>query len=290
MALPITVVVDACAAEPRQVVTALESVIEQEGGVARAIVVGPIGGALADALVPFEGDATLLDVGATPRGEARNRALRGVQTEYAAIVDGHEWLAAGALVRQVAGLDGEPAAVASYGRTAVHTGSQVRVRPEEGRAGDVLGRAVSDKHLLSAAAALVWRRAALPAAPQGPYTTSWALRLDLTLALARRGAFAFHPAVLAERTDEVDDVVVQEELVKVLVGVLYAPEPLDPSLEARLRVRLARHLVAIGKHHYRAEDYTRAGKLFDEAVRAAPGYFKGRRYQFLNFVQKTLAR
>ena len=39
-----------------------------------------------------------------------------------------------------------------------------------------------------------------------------------------------------------------------------------------------------------AHQPSKAGRFFDEAVKAAPAYFKGRRYQFLNFVKNTFGR
>jgi hypothetical protein len=112
----------------------------------------------------------------------------------------------------------------------------------------------------------------------------------VALRLARLGDFVFHPAVVAERQAEVVTLGGLEELVKVLIGVLYSGSPLDEKVEARARFRLARHLVAMGKIHYRNEDHKLAGNFFDEALKAAPAYFKGRRYQFMNFVKNTIPR
>jgi hypothetical protein len=78
--------------------------------------------------------------------------------------------------------------------------------------------------------------------------------------------------------------------VKTFVALLYGANKLDERLEARVRFRLARNLVALGKHHYRKGDHARAGKLFGEAVKAVPSYFKGRRYQFMNFLRGVIAR
>jgi hypothetical protein len=86
-----------------------------------------------------------------------------------------------------------------------------------------------------------------------------------------------------------DDLGVLEELVKVLVMVLYGFEPLRERSEHKLRKRLARQLVALGKYHYRRERTEVAGRYISEAVRIAPAYFKGRRYQFLNFVKELRA-
>lgn len=227
--------------------------------------------------------------GASP-AELRNAAWAACKAPLVVFLDPSEQLAPGALERHVSALEGEEC-VASYGRTAVRDEEgRARSLPQRGKGGEVEAQLLRDRHLLASSAALVWRRDALGEAPFADHETGPARRLDLALRLARGNTFSFHPAVVAERGPERLGLSQLEELVRVLVGLVFAPEPLPAELEEPARRRLARHLVGMGKLHYRAEDYPRAGKLFDEAVRTAPHYFRGRRYQFLNFVKNTISR
>lgn len=227
--------------------------------------------------------------GATP-AELRNAALAACKAPLVVLLEPSEQLAPGALERHVSALEGEDCA-ASYGRTAVRDEEgRTRSLPQRGKGGEVEASLLRDRHLLASSAALVWRRDALGEAPFSDHVTGPARRLDLALRLARGNTFSFHPAVVAERSAERLGLSELEELVRVLVGLVFAPDSLPAELEEPARRRLARHLVGMGKLHYRAEDYPRAGKLFDEAVRTAPHYFRGRRYQFLNFVKNTISR
>jgi glycosyltransferase involved in cell wall biosynthesis len=289
MATPPVSIVLIAGEDPSGFSAALESARGQVDGAellaAGAVTSGPV----ADAIAPLGGEVRA--VAAEGAAAARNAGVTAARGEFVVVLDGHERLASGALARHLEGLRGEPQRVASYGRVAIHRG-RVRIRPEQGKGGHVLGRLLKDRHLIPAAGALVWRRAALGEAPFDPaYSSSAALRLDLALKLSRLdGGFVFHPVVVAEREPEEQGLTELEELVKVFLGILYGPEALSESREQRARFRLARQLVAMGKHHYRAGDHKRAGRFFDEAVKAAPGYFRGRRYQFLNFVRNTLSR
>lgn len=285
----VTIIVIAQGAEPARVAGAVESVRGQVAG-AQILVAGNLSDPdLTNTLVPFDGDFTPLDLPQASPAELRNEAVAAAEAPFVVVVEGYERLAPEALPRHLGALS--EGLVASYGRIAVHDGGAVRVRPEHGKGGSVFARLLKEKHLVSASCALVWRRDAFgDEAPYGDYSSPAALRLDLSLKLAGKGEFVFHPVVVGERQTEKLDLVGLEEMVRVLVGILYGPDHLEEKLEQRARFRLARHLVAIGKHHYRQEDYRRAGKFFDEAVKAAPGYFKGRRYQFLNFVKNTLTR
>ena len=221
-------------------------------------------------------------------GEALDAAVAAAGAPLVVVLEPGERLAADALSRHQGALE-SPSVVASYGRTAVDEGGRVRQRPDQGRGGaGVLGRLLQDRHLVASSACLAWRREAAGAAPFAGIDSPAGRRLALALRLARQGELVFHPATLAERTAAPGDVAEQEEVVRVVLGVLYGPQPLDEKTEHRARVRLARELVALGKHHHRQGDLRRAGKFFDEAVKAAPGYFRGRRYQFLNFVKNLL--
>lgn len=248
-------------------------------------------GRLADALGPEREGLCLVPTAGGPAA-ARNEACARARGEFHLVVDGGERLAPGAVEAHLEALGGDESLVASYGRTAVRRGGRIRLLPEEGKHGSVARRLLGEKHLVASSACLAWRAAACDGPPfSGEYASGRALRLDLALRLAAGGRpFAFLPCTVAEREPERLDRDAHEEMVKVFLGVLYGPESLDEKSEQRARFRLARSLVALGKSYYREGDHRRAGKLFDEAVKAAPGYFRGRRYQFLNFVKTTFAR
>ena len=283
MTPPLTVVLIGQQASDAQLARAASSLEGQVSG-AQLLVTGAAPSA---ALGP---EWERLELSESVPHELRNAALRRAAAPFAVVVEGHEWFAPNSLQRHVETLRDQPELVASYGRVAVHGQGRVRVRPEQGRGGAVFRRLLREKHLVAASAALVWRREVLTDAPYPELTRPPALRLGLALELARVGEFAFHATVVAERDPEQIELETLEEFVRVLCGVIYDPSLEDNKIEERARVRLARYLVAIGKLHYREADYPRAGRFFDEAVKAAPGYFKGRRYQFLNFVKTTLNR
>lgn len=235
--------------------------------------------------------AIALDPGERPPGEARNLAFQRARAPFVCLIEPGERLAPGALARHVEALRSQPQLALSYGRTAVQDpGGHVRLRPAAGRGGALLRPLLRDRHLLASSAAVLWRRAALPAAGWGPWRSPEALRLDLALRLAQGGAQAvFHPAAVAEHADAARDQTSLEELVKVLLALLYPAEGrLDPALEPVARKRLARHLLRLGKHHHRAGEGERARAFFDQAVKAAPGYFRARRWQFMSWLARLL--
>lgn len=243
-----------------------------------------------ESITGVDPDVRVLRTQGAPTAVARNEALASLRGERVLIVEGHERLTPDALAQHLEALAGAPDAVASYGRTAVQERDRVQLRPDSGRSGRILPRLIHDKQLLAASAAALWRREALGVAPfDDGYRSVAATRLAMALRVARAGGeFVFVPAMVAERDAEGQDLEGLEELVRVFLSLLYGPDPLDAQSEQRARMRLARQLVAIGKHHFRQGDHRRAGKFFDEAVKAAPSYFKGRRYQFMNFVARNV--
>ncbi|MBL4850393.1 MAG: hypothetical protein JKY65_33160 [Planctomycetes bacterium] len=244
-----------------------------------------------ETLARISEDYEALELPDASPAEVRNAAVAAAAAPFVCVVEPHEWLGPNSLQRHFETLRDQPELVASYGRAAVHSEGRVRIRPEHGKGGLVQRRILTEKHLLAASSALVWKKAALGPTPYAAdLTRAPALRLSLGLSLAAVGPFGFHTTVVAERDPESIELTCLEEFVRVLCKVIYDPTLEDEKVEQRARVRLARYLVAIGKLHYRAEDYPRAGRFFDEAVKAAPGYFKGRRYQFLNFIKTTLDR
>ena len=276
--------------DPNAVLSALESA-RRQAEPDRITLAGPLEDpTLKELLAPHTADYQPLVLANIAPSELRNRAVAEAPGPLVVVVESHERLGEEALTRHVSALANDTSLVGSYGRTAIHEHEKVRVRPENGKGGEVYRRLLKERYLISSSACLVWRKAALTEPAYGDYTTPAALRMDLTLRLSRLGDFVFHPSVVAERLGEPTEMPDLEEMVRVFVGIVFGPESLDERVEQRARFRLARHLVAIGKHHYRSEDYRRAGKFFDEAVKAAPSYFRGRRYQFLNFVKNTLSR
>lgn len=263
---------------------ALASAREQAGA-PELLLVGEV--ALGD---DAAGVTAIVPAPGTPPATARNEAIARAAGEYVVLLEAHERLVADAVARHVAALDAAPEAVASYGRTAIEEDGEVRLRPDAGRSGKILARLIHDKHLMASSGCAMWRKSALGPTPYDDTLESVpALRLGLALRAAQEGGeFVFHPTVTAERAAERQDLAGLEELVRVFLGVVFGTQPLEEKTEHRARMRLARQLVAIGKHHFRQGDHRRAGKFFDEAVKAAPSYFKGRRYQFMNFVAKNV--
>lgn len=289
MSPPLTVVFVAREGRGEQVGRAFRSAQGQVEG-AQLLVAGQAG-ALRSELAGVSEDYEALELPDATPAEVRNAAVASAKAPFVCVVEDHEWLAGGGLQRNLETLRDQPDLVASYGKVAVHSDGRVRVRPEHGKGGDVGRRILSEKHLIAASGALVWRREALGATPYpADLTRAPALRLSLGLDLAKAGPFGFHTSVVAERDPESIELTTLEEFVRVICKVVYDPSLEDERVEDRARKRLARYLVAMGKLHYRSEDYARAGRFFDEAVKAAPGYFKGRRYQFMNFIKTTMDR
>lgn len=289
MSPPLTVVFVAREGRGDQIARAFESAQGQIEG-AQLLVAGQAG-ALRAGLAQISEDYEALELPNANPAEVRNAAVASAKAPFVCVLEDHEWLASGGLQRHLETLRDQPELVASYGKVAVHNEGRVRVRPEHGKGGGIARRILSEKHLIAASGALVWRKEALGQTPYpADLTQAPALRLSLGLALAQAGPFGFHTTVVAERDPESIELTCLEEFVRVLCKVIYDPSLDDEKVETRARVRLARYLVAIGKLHYRADDYPRAGRFFDEAVKAAPSYFKGRRYQFLNFIKTTLDR
>ncbi len=289
MSPPLTVVFVAREGRAELVTRAFRSARGQVEG-AQLLVAGQAG-ALRSELAAISEDYEALELPDASPAEVRNAAVASAKAPLVCVVEDHEWFASGGLQRHLETLRDQTELVASYGKVAVHSDGRVRVRPEHGKGGDVARRILTEKHLIAASGALVWRREALGSTPYtADLTRAPALRLALGLDLAKAGPFGFHTTVVAERDPESIELTCLEEFVRVLCKVIYDPSLDDERVEDRARKRLARYLVAMGKLHYRADDYARAGCFFDEAVKAAPGYFKGRRYQFMNFIKTTLDR
>jgi hypothetical protein len=223
----------------------------------------------------------------------RNMGIRAAAGRYVCVLEPGEALRSNeALASLVDALEAEPQAVASYGRTEVEESpGNVRARPAYGRGGLILRRLVQHKGYIASSASIAWRRAHLPQTVYDEaYRTPMGLLLALLVRTSAARAFVFQPTVIARVRPPRDTLATLEESVKVFVALLYGADPLDERVDARVRFRLARHLVALGKYHYRKGDHSRAGKLFAEAVKAAPVYFKGRRYQFMNFLKGIISR
>ena len=242
-----------------------------------------------DALLTERG-AKRLKLPGQGRAEVWNLGLAELETDFVTFIDAGQVVADGALSTLSELLAADPNLGGCYGRTAVIDGeAQLRYRPEHGKTGSIFHRLLDKKHFLAAPACVLFRRAALGEGFDAAYKTPRAVFLKKSIEVARARPFRFCDRAVVTATTVPDDLGVLEELVKVLVMVLYGFEPLRERSEHKLRKRLARQLVALGKYHYRRERTEVAGRYISEAVRIAPAYFKGRRYQFLNFVKELRA-
>ncbi len=233
-----------------------------------------------------------LDVPGASAAALRNAAWVHASRPYVVFVEPDETLAAkDVLARHAAALDADVAVAASYGQTTIERPQGPVVRPSRGRGGRIQRRLVQQKELIASAASVLWRKDALPARPfDEANATPSSLLLALTLSVAGERPFHYMAVPVARSVARKETLGSLEEKARIFLGLLYGARALDERLEQRVRFRLARHLVAIGKHHYRAGDFAKAGSFFGEAVKAAPSYFRGRRYQFLNFVKRVIAR
>lgn len=277
--------------EPRQARGAVDSVARQKGVEVELVVVIPGAAALeADPAFASQARVVRLPTDSSPAA-VRNAGVQIAQGQYLCVIESSERLEGeDVLARQVAALEADPSAVAIYGRTAVdESPGVVLVRPERGRGGWLMRRLVQHKTLIASSASVVWRRSLLPDRPwDDSYRTPAGLLLSLLVSESKDHPFLFLPDTVAHAEKRKEDASILEEQVKVFVSLLYGAVRLDERLDARVRFRLARHLVALGKHHYRKGDHARAGRLFGEAVKAVPSYFKGRRYQFMNFMKRVI--
>ncbi len=278
--------------EPRMARPAVDSVARQKGVEVELIVVIPGAAALeADPAVAPTARVVRIPADSTP-ASLRNAGVQVAQGKYVCFIESSERLEGeDVLARQVAALEADQSAVAIYGRTAVDEAPGVLlVRPERGRGGWIMRRLVQHKLLIASSASVVWRRSMLPEKPwDESYRTPAGLLLSLLVNESKDHPFLFLPDTVAHAEKRKDEAAVLEEHVKIFVSLLYGATRLEERLDARVRFRLARHLVALGKHHYRKGDHARAGRLFGEAVKAVPSYFKGRRYQFMNFMKRVIA-
>ncbi len=236
---------------------------------------------------------------------ARNAGVAAATgSRYVAFLEpGDEW-GEGHIEKHVAALEGDSGLGASYARyTLLRPDGSKRTRPSVGRAGQIFEGLVERRQLFYTPSALVTRRdvlvRTLPRAKSGAKrrragafdeTLDGVEGLDLLLRLSRDWAVAFvdaAPPVLTPQRREDEGVI--ERRIRIFIGLLYASRPkLGSNAEKLIRGRLAHELVQLGKLHYSRGDYDRAGRLFNEAAKAAPRYVKGRRYQFLNFVRDKL--
>jgi hypothetical protein len=280
------------APDPRLARAAIDSVVSQQGQDVELIVIVPGAAALdADPELAAKAHVVRLPADSSPAA-VRNAGVQVARGPYFVVIEPPDVLVGkDVLARHVAALEADKTAVAIYGRTEVVENGTTRVRPERGRGGWILRRLVQHKGLIASSASVVWRRSMLRAAPfEESYRTPGGLLLSLLVSASKDHPFLFLPDAVARTDKRADDLSVTEEQVKVFVALLYGATRLEERLEARVRFRLARHLVALGKHHYRKGDHARAGRLFGEAVKAVPSYFKGRRYQFMNFLKGVISR
>lgn len=225
------------------------------------------------------------------RAEVWNQAIAIVEGEYLTFIDAGHILADGALKALAEPLDQDQHLGGSFGRAAIiDNEANVRSHPENGRTGRIFNRLIDKKHYFASYPCVMFRKRVMEVGFNEIYRTPKAVFLEFALTLTSFHPFFFVDENIVTAPNEKEDCLILEELVKVFVTVLYSFEELSERSEQKVRKRLARQLVALGKYHYRRENYDKAGRFISQAVQIAPTYFKGRRYQFLNFVKDLMSR
>jgi glycosyltransferase involved in cell wall biosynthesis len=225
------------------------------------------------------------------RAEVWNQALGIAEGDYLSFVDAGHILAEGSLAALAAPMDRDENLGGSFGRTTViDSEANVRNHPENGRTGRIFNRLIDKKHFFASYPCVMIRKKVGKIGFNEIYRTPKAVFIEHVLSITAFHPFFFVDQVVVTAPGTKEDSMILEELVKVFVSVLYGFEDLSERVEQKVRKRLARQLVALGKYHYRREDYDKAGRFISQAVHIAPTYFKGRRYQFLNFVKDLMRR
>jgi glycosyltransferase involved in cell wall biosynthesis len=225
------------------------------------------------------------------RAEVWNQALGMAEGGYMSFMDAGHILSEGCLVALLEPLNRDENLGGSFGRTAVIDGeANVRDHPENGRTGRIFNRLIDKKHYFASYPSVMFRKRTVELGFNEIYRTPKAVFLEYVLNVTSFHPFFFVDRVVVTAPSVKEDSMILEELVKVFVAVLYGVDDLSERSEQKVRKRLARQLVALGKYHYRREDYDKAGRFISQAVHIAPTYFKGRRYQFLNFVKDLMTR
>lgn len=236
-------------------------------------------------------EAESIDCPNMNRAKLWNQALLKAQGEYVSFIDAGHILSESCYADLVNALANDPNLAGSYGRTAIiNNEARVRRHPERGKTGLIFNRLVEKKHFFASFPAVLFRKEALEGGFNEIYKSPKAVFLEHALTIANIRPFTFCDRTIATIPNSSDEYSTQEELAKVFVTALYGLEFLSERSEQKLRKRLARQLVTLGKIHYRKSEFDRAGRFISEAVRINPTYFKGRRYQFLNFVKDLVKR
>ncbi|MDF1664682.1 MAG: glycosyltransferase family 2 protein [Planctomycetota bacterium] len=236
-------------------------------------------------------EARRLSLPGVGRAEVWNQAMAMVEGDYLTFLDAGHLLAEESLKALMAPLDQDINLGGSFGQAAIIDGeANVRSHPENGRTGRIFNRLIDKKHYFAAYPCVMFRKSVMEVGFNEVYRTPKAVFLEFALTLTNFHPFFFVDETIVTAPSEKEDCLILEELVKVFVTVLYSFEDLSERSEQKVRKRLARQLVALGKYHYRREDYDKAGRFISQAVQIAPTYFKGRRYQFLNFVKDLMSR
>lgn len=235
---------------------------------------------------------------------ARNAGVAASDARYIAfLVPADEW-ERGHLALHVSTLENDSSIGASYGRYTVRRDDgTLKTRPSTGAQGDIFEPLIQQRQLFYTPSVVMARREALSRTPpassgsshrilRGPVdeTLDGVGVLDLLLRLSRDWKIAFveeAAPVLTPANRPHDGII--ERRIRIFIGLLYGPQKLEEDVEHLVRGRLAHELTALGKLYYGREDYDRAGRFFREAAKASPGYFKGRRYQFVNYVREMLS-
>ncbi len=221
-------------------------------------------------------------------GVAVNQALERANGTFVGLVPAGDILFAGSVAKRLECFgEGAPHVVFCAAK-AHERGNVVRRRPKRSFSGQILHRLLETGTELPISTLLV-RRSVLDR--YRPLNTDFKILsdYDLILRMARDEAFACIDEVLVEHRPLLTDLYqYDEERLRVYISLFYGWPELDPQISRLVRFRFARQLIRVGKHSYKKGDFEKAGRIFREVVKVAPYLFRGRRYQFLNFVKSLL--
>lgn len=223
--------------------------------------------------------------------ELWNEGLLRSTASVLLILEPGQILAEASLSTLLQGLSEDESFAGAFGRTAVVTGdADVREHPDSGKTGRIFNRLIEKKHFVACTGCVLFRRECFEGYFNEIYGSGEIAFFEHLLHVAHFHPFRFVNQLVVTAPNVAHTQETLEEMVKALVAVLYGVEDLSERCEQKVRKRLARALLALGKSFYRREQYEHAGRYINQAVKMAPTYFKGRRYQFLNFVKDLLSR
>ncbi len=229
-----------------------------------------------------------IDVPGGGVGVAVNRALDAARGEFVGLVPAGDILLTGSLRRRLRYFERGAESIVFCAAKAFERGNVVRRRPKRGFDGQILHRLLETGTELPISTVLV-RKSVLDR--YRPLNADFKILpdYDLILRMARREAFGCIDEVLVEHRPLLTDLYqYDEERLRIYISLHYSWPQLDARAQRLVRFRFARQLIRVGKHSYKKGDFEKAGRIFREVVKVAPYLFRGRRYQFLNFVKSLL--